>query len=1035
MNLPRFSVQKRATILTAMALCMLSGVNSFFKMSRREDPRIVIRTCYILTRWPGASATKVEQLVTDPLEKAAGEIDEVKEMVSESKTGLSVIYISLEDDVWDVDQVWDKLRARVERSRGELPQGAGTPIVDTDFDDVYAVCLALYQTPPPGKDKIERPYTPREMEILADRIEDELKEIESVAKVKKHGVQPEVVYLDVDSADWGQISLTPKELGNILEARNIVAPGGEVDTELGRFSVKPTGEFEAVPELDEVVVGLREEKIPIRLGDLEIAASRRYEDPPTTLVRYGDTEVPGAPAILIAASMKDGRNIIDMGEEIDRRVRELRASELPADVALVKVNDLPRQVDEKIDEFVENLWEGMAIVVLIALVMIGWRPALIMASAIPLSIIGSLAVVALMGVELESCSIASLIIALGMLVDNAIVVSDNAVRLMGEGVPRVEAAWRGAQELAIPILTSTLTTVAAFLPMILIPGNLGEYIRSLPIVVSVTLLASFFAAMTVTPLMCALLLKPKKVDPEKKGKSFIVRGYKALVAWCIAHRMVTLGGAAAALAGALALLQVIGSQFFPPGYRDQCFVHIWLPEGSSIAATDRTAKEVEEILRKKSAKDGKERMVSSITFVGSGGPRLFLASSPEQTVPNYAYIVVNTSGPEVTSDWVEELRAEVSKIPGARIDVRRYDLGPGLKNPVEWRLSGEDAQVLRAKAAEMVQTFREVPGTVNPYDDWKNAGYQIEVDVDEEAASLAGVTNADVADAMNGLLSGAYLTTYREGDHSVEVLLRVRPEQRSRLEDLSRSYVNGRSGKVPLGSVARVKQTWEPAVIVRRDQVRAVTVGCQVAKGHLPNDVSTAVAEKLADFKKNLPSGMNLAEQGEMKETNKSQDDVYMALQIGIALIVLILIAQYNSFLKPFVIMMTVPLALVGAFLGLWVTGWPLGFMACLGIVSLAGVVVNNAIILIDFVETGVAAGQPLRQALVDAGVIRMRPIMLTSLTTIGGLFPLALAGGPLWEPMAWVMIYGLVFSTFLTLVVIPTVYCWFAETFRMKVA
>ncbi len=1033
MNLSKFAVGNRVVVSTALLLCLVSGTLAYYDMSRREDPRIVIRTSVVVTRWPGARAEKVENLVTDPIEEAAGEIDQVKEIVSESRTGLSIVYVTLEDDVIAVDQVWDDLRAKVDRVRSTLPRGSSPPMVDTDFDDVFAVCLALHQVPGPGTDRARSPYSPRELEVWGQKVVDELKEIESVAKVRLEGVQREVVHLEVDSGDWGRIDLSTADLARILEARNIVAPGGEIDTERGRFSVQPSGEFEAVPELSTVLVGQGEGQTPVRLGDLGVSIERRYEEPARALCRYGSPAFGQTPCLVLAVSMKDGRNIVEMGEEIDRRIANLEASVLPSDLRLARVNDIPRQVEAKVGEFVSNLWEGMAIVFAVALLMLGFRPALIMAGA-PLSIVASILVVSKMGVDLESCSIASLIIALGMLVDNVIVVSDNALRLVAEGRSRAEASWRGAHELAIPILSSTLTNAAAFVPMLWIPGSLGEYIRSLPIVVSVTLLASYLIAMTVSPLLLSVLLPARTAGVASwRPLGPLARRYRRLVAWCVDHWTVTLGTAAAALAGSLALLPSIGTQFFPPGYRDQFYVHVWLPEGSPIAATDAVTREVEAAILRTSRKDGAERLAGTVSFVGYGGPRLFLSANPEQEIPNYAHVVVNTSGPDVTAAWVEELRAEVSKIPGARIEVRPYDLGPGVKNPVEFRLSGEDGAVLRREAAQWVRLFRDTPGSMNAYHNWHNAGYQIQVDVDEEAASRAGVTNADVADTLDGLLSGAHLTTFREGDHEVAVVFRARRQERARL-GFSGVFVPGRSGKVPLSSLTRLEPTYEPAVIVRRDQERTITVGCQVASGHLANDVSAALLPALEERVRRLGPGYSLARGGEMKETETARRDVNRAFIVGLALIVLVLIIQYDSWLKPLVILLTIPLGLIGALLGLYVTGWPLGFMASLGIVSLAGVVVNNALILIDFIDGGLASGTPLRAAVIDAGLLRMRPILLTTLTTMGGLVPLAYGGGPLWEPMAWVMLFGLVVATFLTLLVIPTMYCLFAEKLGMRV-
>ncbi|MDH3591875.1 MAG: efflux RND transporter permease subunit, partial [Planctomycetota bacterium] len=575
MSLSRFALSHRTVIMVAVLLIMGTGLYNFATMSRREDPEILIRDCIVMTSWPGAPATKIEELVSDPLELAIGEIDEVKEIKSVSRVGLSLITVTLEDAVKAPDQLWDEVRAKVARVEPSLPQGVRTPVVNSDFGDVYVTCFALYQTPPPGRTAIDRRYTPREMEILAETIEDQLKTIDAVAKVDFWGVQDERIYVEVDSADWAKLDLTLADLQNLFEARNIVAPGGQVDTEKAAFAVTPTGEFTSVAQMNELVVKRLDGTVPVRIADLPLTIERRYVEPPTTVTRLTTRDAGGTPCLVVGVAMKAGNNVVQMDTDIDTALDALRATSLPPDIALQRVNDVPRQVSTLISDFTSNLAQAIVLVLGVALLMMGWRPALIMATAVPLSMVAAFAVVRLFGVELEQFSIASLIIALGMVVDNAIVVSDNAVRLLREGKSRLEAAIAGAQGLAVPILTSTLTTVCAFLPMLTLPGSPGEYIRSLPVVVAATLGASYFVAMLVTPLMCFWILKPKpKTTPKQTGRPAL---YDRAILWCLNHKLVVIGVAVLAFAGSQVLGTFIGSQFFPGGERDQFFIHVWLP--------------------------------------------------------------------------------------------------------------------------------------------------------------------------------------------------------------------------------------------------------------------------------------------------------------------------------------------------------------------------------------------------------------------------------------------------------------------------
>ena len=1047
MNVSRFAVRNRTTMMAIVAVALAMGLTTFKTMPRREDPEIVIRAAVVITNWPGAPAEKMEELITDPLESAIDQLDQVNEITSVTKVGNSVITVELLETLSqkDVDQTWDELRSKVQEASRSLPPGSMPPIVNSGFGDVFAVCLALYQRPAEGQTAIDpaHRYSDRELEVMAETVETALKRVDAVAKVDLHGVQQEVVYLEVESADWAKIGLTGDTLAQLLDAQNIVAPGGEVDTGLARYSVYPTGEFEAVDSMQNVVVGLRDDILPVFLRDLPIKIRRTTEEPARTRYRVaepaGDAGYQAERAIMLAVSMKSGQNIVKMGEEIQRTLDELKGTSLPSDIAVELVNDLPRQVDTLIKDFVTNLWQAILIVLAVAFFMMGWRPALVMATAVPLSMITAFTVVKGFGVELEQFSIASLIIALGMIVDNAIVVSDNCVRLLEEGKSRFDAAVEGATSLAIPIFTSTMTTVAAFLPMLTIVGSVGEYVRSLPVVVATTLLISYVVAMTVTPIMCYWLLRPRdKKDRDAKsarGKKTI---YERFMIWSLQHKAITIGVAFVLVAASVMLVPLIGNQFFPQGDRDQFFVHVWLPEGSSITKTESTVAEVERILldTRMTEEDGEavDRLRNAVTFVGTGGPRLMLTSSPEQTYPNYAHIVVNTTQPDRSGPWIEELRDKVRAIPGAQIDVERFMLGPGVKNPVEMRLVCEDAEVLREKAQDLIAIFRDTPGTLNPNSNWKNPSYQLRVTIDADAANLAGTTNMDVASTMNGLLSGRRLTTFREGDHLVPVYLRMVAAERSRLVDISEVYVNGRTGKVPISAFAKLEQTWQPAVIARRNQQRTVSVGCKVKEGYLPNTVTRTLMPKVEELVATMPPGSRYEVGGEQEESAESQEKLASAFLLSAALILLVLISQYNSLAKPMVVLAAVPLSLVGALLALFLTGWALGFMPFLGLISLAGVVINNAIILIDFIQTGVAEGKPLRDAVAEAGQLRMKPILLTTLTTVGGMLPLALFAGPLWAGMAWAVIGGLTVSTVLTLVVVPTLYAAFAEHTKMKV-
>lgn len=1031
-----FAMRHRVFVITLAVMATVYGAITFLTMSRREDPEMTIRTALVQCAWPGAPALKVDELVVDVLEDAIGRVDEVEEIRSESRAGVAIIKVELDERLTEIDQIWDELRNEIRAVERDLPAGALPPVVNTNFGDVSPVVLTMYQVPAAGETAIQRPYTDRELEVFAELVEDELEAIPSVSGVDLRGLAEERIYIEITSAEWAKLGLGPEDLQRALDDRNIVEASGELETAEGKYLVRASGELDSPEAFGGVVVGTDPSGQPILLRDLPFTIRRGLEEPLSERVRFLDADHQTARAALLSVEMKEGANVVKMGEAVQQRVDELRATRLPPDLAFGTVNNLPRQVDVLVADFVENLWQAILVVLLVAFLMMGWRPAVVMAAAVPLCMIAAIGVVRFFGVELEQFSIASLIIALGMIVDNAIVVSDQASSLVQQGETRFRAAVRGASDLAVPILTSTMTTVAAFLPLLTIPGGTGEYIRSLPIVVSTTLIASYFVAMTVTPILCFWILRPSK--SKKEGDGLVARLYARVIRLCLRAKPVTLGAALVAVLASLSLVPLIGNQFFPGGVRDQFFVHVRLPFGSTLEQTAAVVAQVEDavLATSKADVDGDtvDRLRNAYTMVGSGGPRLMLTMDPEDPAPRYAFMVVNTTDATLSADWVPELRARVASIPGARINVLKYALGPPLDFPVEFRIAGSDANLLRATGDRMVDTLRQVSGVVEPYHDWGNSTYQVSLEIDPQKVQLAGLSNRQVAQSLNGLLSGYGLTDYREGDYTVPVVFRLDAGERRQVDTLSSLYVGSGTHKVPLDAIATIKTEWQPAAISRFNRRRAIIAGAQIAEGELATAVSAAALPRMEALLESLPRGYTLEELGETEETRKSQGSMGTALLFSMALILLVLIAQYDSIAKPLVVLSAVPLALIGALVGLLVTGWPLGFMPMLGIVSLAGVVINNAIILIDFIQGEVASGRDLHEAVELAGKARMKPIVLTTLTTVGGMIPLALFGGPMWAGMSFAMIFGLLFSTALTLLVVPTIYVAFVEWFGVKV-
>ena len=1001
--------------------------------------------------------------------------------------------------------MWDKVRSRVDRVR--MPEPGIKPIVYDDFGDVNIMLLAVFQKPLPGEDHVQdaNRYTPRDLDIFSQRLADDIKLITSVAKVARTGVQDEVIYLETDMGAWSRLAISTTKLRALLEQRNIVAPGGSIETGVGRYTVKPSGDIDAVRELGSLVIGTIGEgksRTPIYLEDLGLEVIRDYRDPPHAISRYGDA-FGSKPCVIVAFSMKKGANIVSVCDEAKKTVDRLTHQQkiLPPDIGVAIVSDQSETVDRKIKDFLLNVLGAVLIVVAVVYLMVGFRPAFVMAANIPLVIVGSLALITLFGVQLEQISLAAMIIALGMLVDNAVQICDQTRRLQMEGMTRLDAAREGANQLAFPVLIATGTTIAAFYPMLIgLQGSMNEYVRSLPITLTVTLGLSYLLAMTFCVLLAYWMIKPPK-DPNTPSSPVV-----ALVVWAMAllprksqrervekndqferreglmaSLYMNMARAAIKLRWlvivvsfgllGLSMLLPIANEFFPKDLRDQFAVEVWMPEGSTIEQTNSAAKQVERILQATSpfvdeAGNPKQRLRAMCTVVGKGCDRWYLGRGPESPKANYAEIVVRTTSGVLTPDYADDIRRiaregdagkGLKPVVGARVIPRELLMGPAVDAPIGLRLFGPrlgtgfaDYDVMRGKADELKKLLQDAHGTWDVYDSWGSSSLQLDVDVDVDAANLAGVTNATLAQSLNAYYSGHHLTTFREGDHLVPVYLRLPPQQRGSIERLSSAYVEGVRGKVPLNAVANLETRWVPSRIDRRFLQRVIEIRARVEPGFQANDIVVSLINS-ADFnewKTNLPPGYWWEVGGALFESQFARADLAVALVISVLCIILLLIIQYNGVAKPFIILTTLPLALIGALGGLYIMDKPLGFMPQLGVLSLFGIVVNTAIIYIEFAErlikessqqsngSGPIAGLSVaefRECLVRAGQVRLLPIAMTTLTTIGGLLPLALAGGPLWEGMAWLMIFGLIVATFLTLIVVPSLYSIFVEHLKMS--
>lgn len=1040
MSLTRTAIEKSRVTFVVLAVLLFAGVRSYTGMPRAQDPGFVIRTALVITRFPGASPARVEQLVTDKLEKAIQEMPELDSLVSQSKPGVSIITVNVLDRYADMRPIWDKLRRKVERVAPDLPAGVQSPSVDDEFSDVFGTLVTLTGDG----------YSMAELETVAKEIRDELLLIDDVAKVDIYGIQDERIFVEYTNARLAELGLSPAQLRGILSARNIIDSGGQVRTPYEAIVLEPSGDFASVDEL-------RHALIPLPSGDLlplaDIArVTRDYVDPPASKVHAS-----GQPGLLLAVAMREDGNVVDLGVAIRATVERL-GSAYPYGVDLAIVQDEGKIVDAKVQSFVSNLVQAVAIVLLVMLISLGPRTGLVVATLIPTAIITAFIFMPLWGVGIDQMSLAALIIALGLLVDNAIVMSESILVQMAEGQPPIEAAVSSASELALPLLISSLTTAAAFLPIYLAESAVGEYTGSLFKVVTITLLSSWVLALTVIPLLCFLFLRvPKKAEGHGFDSPFY-RRYRRLLRRMLARPAITLVGVALVFVGSLQLFRFVPVIFFPDNDRPTLTAKLELPFGTPLATTEDVVGRFERFIadelvvgkadplppaggltamigRLLGHREPANGVLDYTTFVGNGGPRFYLSHSPEQASPAYALMLINTTTRRATDWTARRLQRFGASIPGLETTVDPLASGPPGGKPIEVRISGRDDRQVFDLVDGLKTYLHTIAGPVNVTDNWGARSKKLVVDIDDDRAQRAGVTHEDVALSLKAMLSGTDITTYREGDKIIPVLLRSNQAGGVALERFGSVNVFSQAtgASVPIEQVAHAEVQWQPANIRRRNRLQSVAVQAELLPGFSVARVIPQIESWLQEESARWPLGYDWEIGGEDEASREANESIMVKLPIAGLLIVLLLVAQFNSLRRPAIILLTIPLGLIGAIIGLLVLRATFGFMTLLGIISLAGIVINNAIVLIDRIRVEIENhGHSAEQAVIESAQRRLRPILLTTFTTLGGMIPLYLGGGPLFESMAAAIMVGLVFATLLTLGVVPVLYAvFFRLSFR----
>lgn len=892
-------------------------------------------------------------------------------------------------------------------------------------------------------------YSFRELDDFSDQLQRRLQRVPLVSKVSRVGLRPEQFTLDYSQEKLGQAGIGLDVVATALGARNVNLPGGTVDVQGRNVAIRTSGELQTTDDINNVLVTSTASGAPIRLGDL-FDVQREYQSP-RLLNTYAWFDASGqfraSRAITLAISMRSGAQIADFGKAVDAALKEARML-LPEDLSISRTSDQPRQVEENVALFTNSLFEAILLVVLVALIgFLSWRTATILALAIPVTLAMTYGMMNLIGWDLQQISISSMILALGLLVDVPVVASDAIVSGLAQGESRNEAAWRGPTRLSVAIFFATITNVVAYVPFLAVPEDIGRFIKSLPVVMTIALLAAWLLSLTFVPMLGATLLAaPKRLAPslEERRQRGFGRVYATVARWSIRQRRWVLLGAITATLVSYPAVSKLKVAFFPKDLSYLSYVDVWLPEDATIsstqhaaeAATGIIARTLEEYGEKHPDARGKPRRVlkSVTSFIGGGGPRFWFSVTPEQQQPNYAQLVIEVVDKHDTNHVVDLLQRALTTVPGTRIDVRQLETAKPVGIPVQIRITGEDPRTLRALADRTRGILGTVPFAERIRDDWGSDALAMDVMVDSERAALAGVSHYDVAMASAASNGGQAIGSIRDGDTTIPIVARLRQSERVGLSNLSNLYVAGArsAGRVPLGQVANAQLGLVLEKIQRRNHERTITVAAFPGEGRLPSEVMKSARPALERLRAELPPGYLLEIGGEEEEQVKGFGNLVVVLAISVIAIFIALTLQFKNAVKPLVVFATIPLGVIGALVSLRVTNSPFGFMAFLGIISLIGVIVSHVIVLFDFIEERREHGDVLEDALVSAGILRLRPVLITVVATVIALFPLAMHGGPLWEPLCYAQIGGLSVATFVTLIIVPVTYAVFVKDFKI---
>jgi multidrug efflux pump subunit AcrB len=1009
-NLSSWGLQHRTLIIFAMLLSLLLGTVAYFKLGRAEDPNLTIKVMTIDVNWPGATTRDLEQQVVEKIQRTLQEVPNYDYVQSYVRPGQATIFLVLKD--WtrksQIEESWYQARKRVNDIRQNLPKDIQGPFFNDDFGDTFGSIYAFHTD---GFDDVQMKQV-----LLSTR--DRLLQVPDVSKVILLGVQEPRFYIEFNYAKLAQLGISPLDLVNDLQKQNAVESSGTFEGPNARIYARVDGDVKTVQDLKNIVVQVGTHNI--HLGDVA-HISKGFIDPPQISMRRNGERVTG-----LAVSMTEKGDILSLGKHLDQRIKEVQET-LPAGIFIEKVVDQPSLVEHSVNEFLGHFILALGIVLAVSLFALGVRTGIVVALSVPLVLGITFFFMWRLDINLQRISLGALIIALGLLVDDAIIAVEMMQVKMEEGLDRFKAASFAWSNTAFPMLTGTLITAAGFVPVGFALSSTSEFTGSIFWVVGISLIVSWFVAVLFTPFLGTILLP--KVQPhhshstKNSYRDKLSQWFSRKIAWCVKKRKWVLLATVLSFVLALVAFQFVPKQFFPDSPREEILIDVQLEEGASYTATLNATKQVEKLL----ASD--QRVRDYTAYVGSGSPRFYLSLDPETPKNNYAQLIIYPKDIKQASQLTSDLHNRLTQqFPHIRTRVYRLELGPTVGYPVQFRIRGKDPEKVREIAAEVRDIMRQHPNVRDVNFQWNERSKAIRFIIDQERARSLGINSQDISRTLQMLLSGYTVTQIREGTELIDVVARAKADNRLDTAQMGQITIRASNGKnIPLDQVAELRPVLEEGGIWIRNRLPTLSVRADVNGAQAP-DVSKQIEPMLNDLRKMLPIGYSIETGGTIEESAKADAAIQSVMPVMLLLWVIFLMLQLQSFSRMFMVVLTAPLGMIGVSLALLITRAPFGFVATLGVIALAGMIMRNSVILVDQIDRNISTGQTPEQAIIQATVGRTRPVLLTALAAILAMIPLTLS--TLWGPMAIAIMGGLAVATVLTLFFVPALY---AAWFRVK--